>query len=77
MNNLDYIRNLRSSRMLTNHEIAELSGYSLGSVKAWFSDKGSDRHRPVPDRAVTIIQLKLNGRYAVPEEAEVTKTTSI
>ena len=64
MKNLDYIKRIQKQRQLTHAEIAELSGYSLGHVRAWFVKPSSSRFRPVPTRAVTIIQLKLKDSQA-------------
>lgn len=59
MDNLSFVKSVRDRRRLTNAEIAGLTEYSLGSVQAWFSRSSSNRHRAVPDRAVTILKLRL------------------
>ena len=76
MDNLRFIKTVRDHRRLTNQEVAELTEYSLGSVQAWFARPGGKRNRPVPDRAVKILKLKLGltEKPTIPQEAGPPKT---
>jgi hypothetical protein len=57
--NLNYIRYVKDGHELTWKELSKLSGYSEEYVRAWFARPGSSKYRPVPDRAVTIVKLKI------------------
>ena len=60
--NFEFVRGLKQAQNLSFKQLTELTGYSDESVRAWFSDHGSSKYRPVPDRAVTILKLKLDNK---------------
>jgi len=62
--NFEYVRKLRHARGMSIKELAKLAEYSEDSVQQWFAPAGSDRYRTVPDRAITILKLKLRNNAA-------------
>jgi hypothetical protein len=42
--------------------LAELTGYSLWSVRAWFREFDDKGYRPIPNRALMILKLQKNGK---------------
>ena len=59
LRNLKYLHVEKSSRRLTSKDLAELTGYTVSSVKAWFANPESPRRRYVPDRAVAMMRSAL------------------
>jgi hypothetical protein len=57
--NLNYIRSVKDGHNFTWKELSKLSEYSEEYVRAWFAKPNSSKYRPVPDRAVTIVKLKI------------------
>jgi len=57
--NLKYIRRVKDGSNLTWRQLSQLTGYSDEYVRAWFAKPGSSKFRTVPDRAVTIVKLKM------------------
>ncbi len=57
--NLNFVSSVRRKHSMSYRELARLSEYSEEYVRSWFAANGSSKYRPVPDRAVTIIKLKL------------------
>ena len=46
-------------------DIAELTEYSISSVEAWLMpDRDSPRSRPVPERALSLMKLKIDKTLA-------------
>lgn len=60
--NFAFVDRMRREYDLTFKELADLCVYSEESVRAWFADHDSSKFRPVPDRAVTILKLQLEGK---------------
>ena len=60
--NFEYVERVKRQFDLTYRKMAKLSGYSEESVRAWFANHNSSKFRTVPDRAVKILKLELNGR---------------
>jgi hypothetical protein len=57
--NLSYIRRVKDGNSLTWRQLSKLTGYSDEYVRAWFAKPNSSKFRTVPDRAVTIVKLKM------------------
>ena len=49
VDNLDFVTKVKDSHDMSYRELA----------RSWFAQEGSAKYRPVPDRAVKIIKLKL------------------
>jgi len=62
LDNLEFVQEIRTRNAMTYKELSKLAEYSEEYVRAWFASEGSSKHRPVPDRAVTIIKLKLTSK---------------
>ena len=60
--NFAFVDRMRREYDLSYKELADLTAYSEESVRAWFADHDSSKFRPVPDRAVTILRLQLEGK---------------
>lgn len=59
VHNLDFVKQIREENQYTYKQLSELSGYSEEYVRSWFAKEDSTKYRPVPDRAVTIMKLKI------------------
>lgn len=57
--NLDFVTKVKDSHDMNYRELARLAEYSEEYVRSWFASQSSAKYRPVPDRAVKIIKLKL------------------
>lgn len=49
---------------LTQDEVAEITGYTLDTVKAWCTSDNSERYRPMIDRAWRLYTLGLDAFLA-------------
>jgi len=65
VHNLEFVRQIRNENSLTYKQLSELSGYSEEYVRAWFAKEDSTKFRPVPDRAITIMKLKMTKTSSV------------
>ena len=57
--NLRELVSLKREFQLDNAELAELCEYSAHYVERWLAAADATRRCPIPDRAMTIIRLKL------------------
>ncbi len=57
--NFSYVANVKKRNRLRYADLADLAEYSPETVRAWFAEQGSSKHRRVPSRAVTLIRMKL------------------
>lgn len=57
--NFSFVSQIKTKQQLSYKQLAQLSEYSEESVRAWFADHSSSKFRGVPDRAVTIIKMKM------------------
>jgi hypothetical protein len=63
--NLDFVKQVRSENSYTYKQLSDLTEYSEEYVRSWFAKKDSTKYRAVPDRAITIMKLKMiNGAAA-------------
>ena len=60
MDNRDKLLAIMKEFSLEQSQVADITGYSTDSVKGWTTpNRDSKRARPVPDRAIKILQLSL------------------
>ncbi len=57
--NAERLRELMKSRELTRPAVAELAGVSVKTVDSWLAAEGAASHRPMPGRAIELVELKL------------------
>ena len=62
LSNLAKLRTIADAHSLDQEEIAALTEYSIDSVRGWF---GSERYRPVPDRAMSLLRANLKDKKGV------------
>lgn len=65
LSNLAKLRTIADAHSLDQEEIAALTEYSIDSVRGWFCRTGSERYRPVPDRAMSLLRANLKDKKGV------------
>lgn len=63
--NLGILKHLAEEHSLDYEEIAAFTEYSLDSVRSWYCKPDSDRYRPVPDRALSLLRANLKEKKSV------------
>ena len=62
--NLDFLKQIKIENSYTYKQLSDLTEYSEEYVRSWFAKQDSTKFRPVPDRAITIVKLKMTSTGA-------------
>ena len=62
MTNAEQLRAIMSENKLKAADVAELIDVSLASVNAWLVHAGAGRHRPMKNRDLDYLQLKIKSQ---------------
>ncbi len=57
--NASKLRQLKAQHELTRQDVADLLGVSPYTVKSWLLHEGSEAYRPMGDRELEFLNLKL------------------
>jgi hypothetical protein len=57
--NQQELRKIMEINNLKNMNVAEILSVSIDTVKSWLSQDDSDRYRPISDRNLEFLRLKL------------------
>jgi hypothetical protein len=70
MNNRDMLIDIMSEHRLERRDLAELLHVDRATVDSWLAPGGSARHAGIPDMAIELLDLKLNGKTDRRENSE-------
>ena len=59
MSNADELREILRENSLKSKDVAEIIDVSLDTVKSWLISSSSKRYRPMKDRDIDYLRLKL------------------
>jgi hypothetical protein len=62
MTNNEKLKMIMAEKELSHAEIADLTGYSVDTVKGWCADPSTTRHREMKDRQFRTLELELKER---------------
>lgn len=65
IDNFTALKRLSEEHTLSHEELVSFTEYSSDSVRAWFCKPGTERHRPVPDRALSLLRANLREKKGV------------
>lgn len=65
MTNAQQLYDLMMQHGLTRREAADMISYSLPTINAWLAPATAKKHRPMPDRALESLKLRLQQSTAV------------
>lgn len=60
--NAERLRAMMALHGLSYAAVAELAGVSVKTVESWLAREDSSMHRPMPGRALDLIELRLERR---------------
>lgn len=66
MSNADELREIMRENKLKSMDIVELIDVSLATVRAWLIHKDSPKHRPIKNRDLEFLRLKIQANKKAP-----------